>query len=465
MARVPLDFPDRTVCIVGLGYVGLTLAVAMAGVGFRVVGVERRKDVVDGLREGKPHFFEPRLSESLSRHLSTGDFSVHESIPAGIQPASYVVTVGTPLDEQGRVRLDMVEAAAGAVAEHSAGDALVVMRSTVKLGTTRNVVAPILEATGKSFDIAFCPERTVEGQALSELRHLPQIVGGMSHGAALRAATLFQFLTPTVVRVSEPETAEMIKMIDNTHRDVSFAFSNEIARLCDAAGISGVDVIQAGKLGYPRTSLSMPGPVGGPCLSKDPHILIEGLRGFGVEAEITAAARRINERQLAEIPALIGRLCQGFEGFSGRPEISLLGLAFKGRPATDDLRGTTARPIYKELKERFPEGRFRGYDAMVSPEAIADFGVRPCADLEDAFADASLVVVLNNHPVFENMPLADLAHRMRRPGLVYDLWNNFSANELQLPQGVGYAGLGNLAQAVLPDPATPQPAAPAPAGR
>ena len=102
----------------------------------------------------------------------------------------------------------------------------------------------------------------------------------------MRAAAVFQFLTPTVVRVSEPETAEMIKMIDNTHRDVSFAFSNEIARACDAAGVSAVDVIRAGKLGYPRTNLYMPGPVGGPCLSKDPHILSEGLRKFGVDLEI-----------------------------------------------------------------------------------------------------------------------------------------------------------------------------------
>lgn len=450
MARVPANFPDRTVCIVGLGYVGLTLAVAMAQVGFRVVGVERRPEVAAELLEGRPHFYEPKLPEALRRLVQAGDLTIHDTIPPEERPSVYVVTVGTPLGDDGHVRLDMVTDAAQAVAEHSADNALVVMRSTLRLGTTRNIVAPILAASGKSFELAFCPERTLEGEALSELRYLPQIVGGMCHGAALRAATMFQFLTPTVVRVSEPETAELIKMIDNTHRDISFAFSNEIARACDAAGVSAVDVIRAGKLGYPRTNLYMPGPVGGPCLSKDPHILAEGLRKFGVDVEIALAARHLNERQPFEIAALLAQLVRGFDGFTTAPKISLLGLAFKGRPATDDLRGTMATPIFAAVRERFPDAAFHGYDAMVSTEAIREFGVQPCASLDEAFADASLVLVLNNHVAFENMPLADLATTMRHPGLVYDLWNNFSASDLQLPVGVGYAGLGNLAQAILP---------------
>jgi UDP-N-acetyl-D-mannosaminuronic acid dehydrogenase len=451
MARVPADFPDRTVCIVGLGYVGLTLAVAMSEVGFRVVGIERRPEVVAKLREGRPHFYEPRLPESLRRLLQSGELTIHGEIPTTECPSVYVVTVGTPLGEDGHVRLDMVEDATRAVASHSDGNALVVMRSTLRLGTTRNIVAPILAASGKSFELAFCPERTIEGQALSELRCLPQIVGGMSQGAALRAATMFQFLTPTVVRVSEPETAEMIKMIDNTHRDISFAFSNEIARACDAAGVSAVDVIRAGKLGYSRTDLYMPGPVGGPCLSKDPHILSEGLRKFGVDVEIALAARHLNERQPYEIASLLAQLVNGFDDFPPAPKITLLGLAFKGRPATDDLRGTMATPIFEGLRERFPDAEFHGYDAMVAVEAIREFGVQPCANIDEAFADASLVLILNNHVAFENMPLADLATTMRRPGLVYDLWNNFAASDLQLPSGVGYAGLGNLAQAILPN--------------
>ena len=141
---------------------------------------------------------------------------------------------------------------------------------------------------------------------------------------------------------------------------------------------------------------------------------------------------------------------RGFGGFSTAPKISLLGLAFKGRPITDDLRGTMATPIFAALQERFPGATFHGYDAMVTDDAIREFGVQPSPSLDEAFIDASLVLILNNHVAFENMPLADLAITMRSPGLVYDLWNNFSASDLQLPPGIGYAGLGNLAQAILP---------------
>ena len=450
MTKLPLGFSDRTVCVIGLGYVGLTLAVTMAELGFRVLGVERNDILVSDLSKGRPHFYEPRLPEALTRLLNSGILSVHSSIPTDEFPTVYIVTVGTPLDETGKIRLDMVGDAVQSVESHSPGGALVIMRSTLKLGTTRNIVLRILSSNGKHFDLAFCPERTVEGQAMSELRLLPQIIGAINHSSALRAATLFQFVTPTVVRVGEPETAEMIKMIDNTHRDISFAFSNEIAHVCDAAGVSAVDVIRSGKLGYPRTNLYMPGPVGGPCLSKDSYILSEGLKQFGVDVEIAMVSRRINERQPDSIADLIFELTNKFVNFPSDPKISLLGLAFKGKPATDDLRGSTSKPIYLALKDRFPNAVFNAYDPIVSVDAIRSFGVFPLTSLAAAFDNASLVFILNNHSVFEDMPLADLVNTMARPSLVYDLWNNFSAIDLQLPPGVGYAGLGNLVQSILP---------------
>jgi UDP-N-acetyl-D-mannosaminuronate dehydrogenase len=195
----------------------------------------------------------------------------------------------------------------------------------------------------------------------------------------------------------------------------------------------------------------MPGPVGGPCLSKDTHILTEGLRKFGIDLEIAPAARHLNERQPSEIASLLGKLVRGFDGFPKAPKISLLGLAFKGRPVTDDLRGSMAMPIFAALQEHFPAAAFHGYDAMVAADAIHKLGVEPCFSLEEAFVNASLVLILNNHVTFETMPLADLSITLCRPALVYDLWNNFSAYDLQLPTGVGYAGLGNLAQAILPN--------------
>jgi nucleotide sugar dehydrogenase len=447
---VPKDFPDRTVCVIGLGYVGQTLAVAMARAGFDVHGVEIRDDVLACLDRREPHFHEPGLKEHLSRAIESGHFRFSKCIPEDCRARVYIVTVGTPLDAAGRTRLDMVENVGRELAGHLKDGDLVIMRSTVMLGTTRKVVLPILWRAGVRFDVAFCPERTLEGKALLELQQLPQIVGGDTFEATVRASQIFGFLTPTIVRVSGLEAAEMIKLVDNTSRDVWFAFANEIARLCDAAGISAAEVIRAGGLAYPRTNIPMPGPVGGPCLGKDPYILAEGLGAYDVVPEIALVARRVNERQAEEVAAHLARVTATLSGFPPRPVVTLMGLAFKGRPATDDLRGTTARPILDALKRHFPTARYRGYDAVVRTADIHGFDLEPCGSLEDAFAGSHLALVLNNHPVFADMPIERLAHSLARPGLIYDFWNNFEARELRLPEGTGYMALGAHGVARLP---------------
>jgi UDP-N-acetyl-D-mannosaminuronic acid dehydrogenase len=444
------SFRDQKVCVLGLGYVGLTLAVAMADVGFRVVGVEIRDTVLDALAQGKAHFHEPGLEECLKRVIKSGHFRAVREIPADWDGTAFIITVGTPLGAGGRSRLDIVEDVSRAVASHLKDGDLVVMRSTVKLGTTRKTVTPILDKAGRHYSLAFCPERTLEGKALIELRQLPQIVGGLTIESAIRASQLFQLITPTVVRVSDVETAEMIKLIDNAQRDVLFAYANEVARACDAVGISAIEVIQAGKLGYQRTNLPMPGPVGGPCLEKDPHILAEGLRELGVEPEITMAARKINERQPREIVTHLRNVTSAMVGFAKRPVIVLLGIAFKGQPSTNDLRGTMARPVLTELHREFPEALFRGFDAVVDDEEIRGFGLQPAPTLDAAFEGANLVLILNNHPVLAAMPLETLTTRMACPGLVYDFWNCFKADYLHLPKGIGYIALGSHGKAIVP---------------
>ncbi len=443
MLGLPEDFADRSVCILGLGYVGLTLATVMAEAGFRIVGVEIRDDVLEGLREGRPHFYEPRLADRLAAQVRKGAFAFFKHVPENIDVRVFINTVGTPIGPDRRVKLDaVVNVTREIAAALKAGD-MVIMRSTVRPGVTRHIVKPILDKAGVDYDLVFCPERTLEGRALEELRRLPQIVGGRDRRARIRAAQLFQHITPTVVQVSDLETAEMIKLIDNASRDVGFALANEVARLSEALGISAVEVIEAGKLGYPRTDLPLPGPVGGPCLEKDSYILAEGLEPFGLEPEIIMAARRVNERQPAEA---VARVKAHFDARGGPPEdmrITLAGLAFKGRPATDDLRGTMALPILAALRAAFPGAAFRGFDPMVGAEAIREaFAIEPVADLAAAFEGAHLVVIANNHPCFADMALTQLSAAMARPGAIYDFWNNFTGRDLDLAEGVRYLALG-----------------------
>ena len=443
MLTVDARFEDRYVCVLGLGYVGLTLAATMADVGFKVLGVEIRDDVLAKLRRGVPHFYEPGLDRLLDRFVRERRIKFVKHIPDRSRATVFVITVGTPLAANGAVNLDMVKSVAREVARHLKDGDLVIMRSTVKIGTSRNVVLPILESAGVRFELAFCPERTLEGKALDELRHLPQIVGGATFQAAVRAAQVFQFLTPTVLRVTDLETAEMIKLIDNASRDVGFAYANEVARICDAVGVSAAEVVRAGKLGYPRTNVPMPGPVGGPCLIKDPHILAEGVRELGYDPKLTITARLQNESQPYEIAAYVSSRLRRERRFPKRPRIALLGIAFKGRPATDDLRGTMARPFLDALKRHFPGASFVGYDPVVAPKEIKNFGLVPVRDARSAFRKASLAMILNNHPVLADLPLSRLGGLMTPPALIYDCWNFYTDSVLRLPEGVGYTAIGS----------------------
>jgi UDP-N-acetyl-D-mannosaminuronic acid dehydrogenase len=338
----------------------------------------------------------------------------------------------------------MIENAARQVAASMPDGALVGLRSTVKIGTSRNVVAPILAASGKSFQIMMCPERTIEGRAMEELRHLPQIVGADDAATRERAARLFSRLTATVLSVSSLETAEAIKLADNTYRDLQFAFANEIARLCDAVGISAQEVISTGKLGYARTNIALPGLVGGPCLEKDPHILRQSAKEHGIDLEITAAARLVNERQPAECAAFI---CAELTR-RGAPEdavAAVLGMAFKGVPETDDLRGSMALKVVEELKRLRPTLRLRLFDPVVSREALATLGfdAEIFDSATDALAGADAAMITNNHPLFATLGFSAVTRNLQPHGFVYDFWNHYSDVELG-ERGTSYFAVGSL---------------------
>jgi UDP-N-acetyl-D-mannosaminuronic acid dehydrogenase len=270
-----------------------------------------------------------------------------------------------------------------------------------------------------------CPERTIEGKAMEELRHLPQIVGADDLETRERASRLFSRLTANVIQVSSLETAETIKLADNTYRDVQFAFANEIARLCDAVGISAQEVIAMGKLGYERTNIAMPGLVGGPCLEKDPHILRQSAREHGIELEITAASRLVNERQPRESAAFIVKELER-RGSGPNPIVAILGLAFKGMPETDDLRGSMALRVIDALRALRPDIRLRFFDPVIDRRTLEALGFESqvCDNAAGALAGANAAVITNNHSLFATLGYSALTRNLAAGGFVYDFWNH-----------------------------------------
>jgi len=435
--------------IVGLGYVGLTLATVLAEAGVSVIGIERRPEIVEMTNQGIPHFTETGLPDALEGVTRSGKLRAVEKFDDSFTCDAYIITVGTPLAADGVARIDMIDSAAREIAKNMADGALVILRSTVKVGTTRDVVSPALADSGKSFDIAMCPERTLEGKALQELRELPQIVGADTPQVADRAAAIFRKLTQSIVLVSDIETAEIIKLVSNTFRDVQFAFANEVARICDAFGASAYEVISAGKLGYNRTNIPLPGLVGGPCLEKDPHILMESARTKGIDLEITRAGRMVNERQPVETVRFISREVARRE-LPTPLRISLAGVAFKGQPETSDLRGSMAIKVLDELRKALPEAEIGVYDPVTPIETLTE--EFPDAEIYTRFGDAvsaaSVLVIGNNHPALGRLSPRTLTEFMLPNGFIFDYWNHFShlpASEL----GDSYFAVGKSGLALI----------------
>ena len=433
------DFPDRHVCVVGLGYVGLTLAVALANAGFRVSGVERNRAVAAIVRTGHAHFNEEGLDEQLGPAVTEGRLTVLDDLPADLGARAYIVTVGTPVNDRHKVRIAPLQNALGQVRGAMTGGEIIILRSTVGVGTCRTVVKPILDASGLSYDLAFCPERTIEGKALQELASLPQVVGGLTDAATARARDLFGQFTPETLAVSSLEGAEMVKLINNTYRDLMFAFANEMAAAAEAAGISAIEVLGAANHKYPRGGIPLPGPVGGPCLEKDPYILAEAFAAYGFVPQIALAGRHFNEALPERVVERLRALSNGSENVH---KVAVLGLAFKGQPPTSDLRGSLAIPLVEQLRKAFLRASVVGYDPLVDRAEAAGWDIFTTGTLAEAVADADLVVIQTNHPEFRDLDLAQAFVGMRPGGVVYDLWGLHGGVPIALGRGVRYTALG-----------------------
>jgi UDP-N-acetyl-D-mannosaminuronic acid dehydrogenase len=427
----------NSVGVVGLGYVGLTLAVTLARKGFTVHGVDTSPAVLDALGKGRPHLFEPGLEEGIRAFL--GDrLHVGPALPEGGVDAA-IICVSTPVNADTHApELANLRAAAGHVALRCAPGALVIVRSTVPVGASRAVVLPALVARWGRARLAFAPERTIQGQALRELEELPQVVGGLDPESAEAAAALFGRVTRRVVTVSSLEAAELVKLANNCHTDLIYSYGNEIALMAERWGLDPLEVIRAANLEYPRPDLARPGFVGGACLSKDPYILLSASREAGYTPWLVGQARGLNEHLPVYVAERLISMIREMRGRAEGARLSVLGWAYKGWPPTDDMRGT---PIVSMLPLFRAAGlELRGHDYLVARELIRELGAEPVTP-EAAFDGADAVLVITNHPEYAKLDLGRLLPGLRRPAILYDCWRILDEEAVR-GAGVRYAGIG-----------------------
>jgi UDP-N-acetyl-D-mannosaminuronic acid dehydrogenase len=435
------DNSDISVVVVGLGYVGLTLAVHLASRGLKVHGVEIRDGVIDLLDIDKAFFFEPNLDNLLTKVKKAGHFSYSKEIPVHDNNRVFIITVGTPLGIDGRANMSPISAAATQVSKALLENDLVVLRSTVKIGTTQDIVRPILQNKTSNFSLAFAPERTLEGSALAELGELPQIIGAEDEKSSSEAAEFFGRVTKTVIQVSSTKTAEMIKLVDNMQRDARFAISNEVASIANQVGVSAKEVISSGKIGYPRTNLPMPGPVGGPCLEKDSYILAESSGKENESQSLSINARKVNE-SVIKIGAQIILANKYKNKGSENATVAVIGMAFKGQPETDDLRGSPSLEFINELLNVESKIKIRVWDPVAKQDQSGEKNYSWCATFQEAITGTDIVVLMNNHPFLSSLDLQFVSEQMATDGLIFDFWDRYD-NFSHMRKDVSYLAWGN----------------------
>ncbi len=439
-----IDIKMRDITIVGMGYVGLTLAVAMSDIGFNVNAYDTNVRLIKKLRRGKTHFYEQGLQKYMD-HLVGKKMRMSTDIEE-VRGSIYVITVGTPMVKpQMTPNKDHALEAARAIGRVLSHGDLVILRSTVPIGFCRNEALPVLEKesglkVGRDFYLAYAFERTTEGKALKELRTNPQIIGGYDGKSTELTARLFNCLTHSVIDVESLEAAEMCKLIDNSFRDHMFAFINQLVPLAEDLKLDLCRIVDAVNHGYQRNSVPKPSPgVGGACLSKDPYILNLALEERGFDSTLIKGARKINESGPKYLKNKLERLLKSVHKDIRTAKIFLVGLAFKGNPVTSDLRESTSLWFLDLLPNK---KNVCAYDPVVEDEAIHDLGIT-AVSIEEGFKDADAVVFLNNHQSYLDIDVFQMAKLMNTPAIFIDTWHLFEPFDIKRIEGIIYGGMGN----------------------
>jgi len=434
------------VSVVGLGHIGLPLAVVLANSGAHVIGVDVDRTKIDALRAGVPTMYEPGLEQAFKSIIGTR-LEVSGDLARAVSHASVIVIcVGTPADRTGKPSLTQVKESCGIIADNLQEGTVVIVRSTVPPGTTGTLVRRILEERtrmkmGVDFGLLYCPERLAGARAMTEIISVPHIVAGFDEKSVSAGRAIFHFVGGETVIPESVEVAEMAKLFDNVYRHVNIALANELGLICEAFGVDMLQVLKACNTG-PRTRIMLPGAaIGGSCLTKDPRALTRLAKERGVTLKLIPAGTTVDRHILDHAVGLVLSAYKQLGRRVAGSRIAVFGLAYKGD--TDDLRATAARPIVNMLRKR--KASVHAYDPYVQPQDVAKtFGeLRVMRDPIEAARDADCILVMANHSTLKSISLQELAQVARMPAAFVDAVQAFEPGEV-LSVGFVYRGVGRV---------------------
>lgn len=395
---------SKTVAVVGLGYIGLPTAAAIATRGVNVIGVDICASTIDAVNRGEVPFAEPDLAVAVSGAVARGHLKAQKGMP---EADVFILAVPTPFTEDRQADLSFVRQAAEAVAPALRGGEVVILESTSPPGTTRQLsswlerLRPDLKfPTGglgrPDVFVAHCPERVLPGRIMIEIVTNDRVVGGLTSECAERAAAVYRIFCQGEIAITDADSAELAKLAENAFRDVNIAFANEIALVCDHLELDVWEVIRMANR-HPRVNILNPGPgVGGHCIAVDPWFIVGAAPSA---AKLIRMAREVNDAKPHQVVAQVVERAQRLVD----PIVACLGLTFKAN--VDDIRESPAMQIVAELASVLPNARILAVEPHLDelPQALAGQSNIEIADSSVAIEKADIVLLLVGHAEFRDI--------------------------------------------------------------
>lgn len=391
-----------TICVIGMGYIGLPTSIIFANRGYRVYGCDINDDIVKNVNNKVSRLEEPELKERLKNAVDSGLLTAYNK---PVVSDVYIIAVPTPVNNNTKAtNLEFVRSAVLSILDILKKGDTIILESTIPPGTTRDVVAIMIKSTGlvpgRDVLLAHAPEKAIPGRLFFELEHNDRVVGGIDEQSTDRVFDLYSQMTSGQLIKTDCTTAEMVKLMENTYRDVNIALANEFAKLCETLGINVWSVIEYANH-HPRVKVHQPGPgVGGHCIAVDPWFLVNAAPDI---MKLVRLARETNDG----MPAFTVSKLKGIltDSKVGDPKVAVLGLTFKAN--IDDVRESPSVTVCNILAE---EGiRYAAYDPWVKEDLVRG----QTQSLEEAVRDSDIILFLVNHDRFRSCEPEKLGKIMR----------------------------------------------------
>ena len=381
----------KTVCVIGLGYIGLPTAALIANKGFTVSGVDVDNNIVSKVNDGEIHIIENDLKPFVKSAVSSGKLKAFNKVR---QSDVYIICVPTPLHKDNDIpkpNTDYVLSAAKSIAQFIKPDDLIILESTSPVGTTEKIQKTLMDCNVnlENINIAYCPERVLPGKIMTEIVENDRIVGGLSLTSTKKAADFYRLFVRGNIHETDAKTAEMCKLAENSFRDLNIAFANELSMICDKQKIDALNLIKLANK-HPRVNILQPGTgVGGHCIAVDPWFIISQ---DIANAKLIRTAREVNNYKTKwVIDKIISKIESVFKKKRIKPIIACLGLAFKAN--IDDLRESKALEVVETLLAE-------GHNVIAVEPNIQTHKNLKILNLFDAIEQADLVCLLVKHREF-----------------------------------------------------------------